>query len=154
MGEPSKPPASPSSADGEVDVEELLQSSPRSPVLVRRCANCLLGLAGVCHCFMAPPPRDGGLTISPRTWELYSRSSSPSRERFYFETERDPPCHDLDDSGLEKGENAPVTASPPDLDSIFANYASGFLFCLYLFNHNFNDLSRRRGFSQGPSLPC
>ena len=142
MGEPSKPPISPSSQDGEVDIEELLQSSPRSPVLVRRCANCLLGLAGVCHCFMAPPPRDGGLTISPRTWELYSRPSSPSRDRFYFETEQDPPCHDPDDSGLDKGEDAPVSVSPPDLDSIFSRYAQGCIFVIFC-HFDLNFLFRR-----------
>ena len=132
MGEPSKHPISPSSADGEVDIEELLQSSPRSPVIVRRCANCLLGLAGGCHCFMAPPTRNEGLTISPRTWELYSRSSSPSREQFYFETDQDPPCHDPDDSGLDKGEDAPVSVSPPNLDSIFSRYAEGCMLVLFI----------------------
>ena len=135
MGEPSKPlQASPPLTDEETDIEELLQSSPRSPARIPRCASCLLGSGGACHCFQAPPSRDGGIPISPRSWQLYARASSP-RERLFFETERDPLSLDEDanDSGLEKGQKEPISVSPPSLSSIYARYASGVIIIIMLF---------------------
>ena len=138
MGEPSKPLQTPPPlTDEETDIEELLKSSPRSPVRIPRCASCLLGSGGACHCFQAPPSRDGGAQISPRTWQLYARSSSP-RERLFFETDRDPLSLDEDanDSGLEKGQKEPISVSPPSLSSIYARYASGeiLLLCCFYFS--------------------
>ena len=82
------------------------------------------------------PLFSSGAQISPRSWQLYARSSSP-RERLFFETDRDPLSLDEDanDSGLEKGQKKPISVSPPSLSSIYARYASGeiLLLCSFYF---------------------